>query len=114
MLALVPVNARRVMLKGRSPVLRRLTSCAVLVLPTGWLPKARLVGERVTAGEPILKGGSCGLPQAFTVMLKASAMQAVDRITVLTRRRWTALVSIGVASRARVLPIPGRVFGLDI
>jgi hypothetical protein len=48
------------------------------------------------------------------VMLKASAMQAVERITAFARCRCTALASMGDASQARVLPIPGRVLALHI
>ena len=113
LLPLVPVRARLVMLKAALPVFLRVTVCAVLVVPTCWLPKARLVG--LTAVAPLRKkGGACGLPRALSVMLKASAMQAVERITAVARCRRTALVSMGVASCARVLPIPGRVLALHI
>ena len=115
MLALVPLTARLVILKAAFPVLLRVTVRAVLVLPTGWLPKARLVGERLTAGVRIQeRNPACGLPLALSVMLKASAMQAVERITAFARCRCTALVSMGNASGARVLPIPGRVLALHI
>jgi len=115
LLALVPLTARLVILKAALPVLLRVTVRAVLVLPTGWLPKARLVGERLTAGVPVQKKrDACGLPLALSVMLKASAMQAVERITAFARCRCTALVSMANASCARVLPIPGRVLALHI
>jgi hypothetical protein len=39
---------------------------------------------------------------ALSVMLKASAMQAVERITAFARCRCTALTPMGDASRARV------------
>jgi len=38
------------MLMAALPVLLRVALCAVLLLPTGWLPKARLVGERPATG----------------------------------------------------------------
>ena len=51
---MVPVSARLVLLKAALPVLLRVTVCTVLVLPTAWLPKARLVGERLTtAAVPV-------------------------------------------------------------
>jgi hypothetical protein len=54
-LALVPVTARLVMLKVALPVLFSVTVCAELGISTGWLPKARLVGERLTMGPPTVK-----------------------------------------------------------
>jgi len=107
-LLLVPMTARLVILKVALPVLLRVTVCALLVVPTCWL-KVRLVDERLTAGAAL-----SGLPWALSVMLKASAMQAVERITAFAPSRCTALVSMGVASCARVLPIPGRVLALHI
>ena len=52
-------------------MLFKVTLCAVLVLPTGWLPKARLVGERLTrAAVPVPERLTvCGLPLALSVML---------------------------------------------
>ena len=38
------------MLMAALPVLLRVALCAVLLLPTAWLPKARLVGERPSTG----------------------------------------------------------------
>jgi hypothetical protein len=59
------------MLKVPLPVLLSLTVYAVLRVPTGWLPKARLVGERLTkAVVPVPKKLTvCGLPLALSVML---------------------------------------------
>ena len=70
-LALVPVSARLVMLKAALPVLLRVTACAVLVVPTDWLPKARLVGERLATGAvPVPERLTvCGLPLALSVMI---------------------------------------------
>jgi hypothetical protein len=98
------------MLKVALPVFLRVTGCAVLGLPTEYLPeKSRLVGERLTTAALGVaspeRRGACGLPLALPVMLKASAMQAVERITAFARCRWTPLVSMGDASRPRVLPI---------
>ena len=59
------------MLKAALPVLLRVTVCAVLVTSTAWLPKARLVGERLaTAAVPVPERLTiCGLPLALSVML---------------------------------------------
>ena len=59
------------MLKAAWPVLLRVTVCAVLVTSTAWLPKARLVGERLaTAAVPVPERLTiCGLPLALSVML---------------------------------------------
>jgi hypothetical protein len=48
--ALVPVIARLVMLKAAVPVLLRVMACAVLLVPTDWLPNVRVVAERLTLG----------------------------------------------------------------
>jgi len=53
-LALVPVNARLILLKLALPVLLRVTDCAELVTSMGSLPKARLVGERLTTGKEMV------------------------------------------------------------
>lgn len=51
----------------------RVTSCAVLGVPTAWLPKARLAAERVTAGPtPVpLRTTVCGPPAALSLMTKS-------------------------------------------
>ena len=69
--AFVPVTARLVMLKLAFPVLFRVTVCAVLVVPTDWLPKVRLVAVRLTTGAvPVpVRLTVCGLPLALSVML---------------------------------------------
>jgi len=59
------------MLKLALPVLLKVTLCAVLVTSTDWLPKARLVGERLTTAAVPLpeKLTVCGLPVALSEML---------------------------------------------
>ena len=66
------------MLKAALPVLLRVTVWAVLVVPTDWLPKARLVGERPSTGAvpvaalcvPVPERLTvCGLPRALSVIL---------------------------------------------
>jgi hypothetical protein len=59
------------MLKLAFPVLLRVTVWAALVVPRDWLPKARLVAARLTAGPvPVpVRLTVCGLPVALSVML---------------------------------------------
>ena len=65
------------MLKAALPVLLRVTVCAVLVTSTAWLPKARLVGERLTrAAVPVPvpeRLTVCGLPLELSAMLSEDA-----------------------------------------
>jgi hypothetical protein len=72
-LALAPVTARLVMFSVALPVLLTVTLRAVLVVGTGWLPKARLVAERPATGAALppvpVKFTLCGLPVALSVML---------------------------------------------
>ncbi len=72
-LALVPVKARLVILKVALPVLVRMMVCAELVTSSGWLPKARLVDERlitVALLVPVpVRLTVWGLPMALSVMV---------------------------------------------
>src|SRR5713226_7815017 len=65
--------AMPVMLSEALPVLLSVTLCAALVVLICWLPKFRLVGDRLTAGAgfvPVpVKLICCGLPEALSVML---------------------------------------------
>ena len=71
------MTAKPVMLKVVVPVLVRVTVWAVLVISTGWLEKARLVGERL-AGPVVLvpvpeRLTVWGLPLALSAMLSEAA-----------------------------------------
>jgi len=68
----VPVNAMLVIVSGPVLVLLSVTGCAVLVVPTAWLPKLKLAGEAVAVGEtPVpVKETVCGLPAALSVMVR--------------------------------------------
>jgi hypothetical protein len=71
---LVPLTTMLDIINVALPVLRRLTVRALLVLPTVWLPKARLVGERLTAAEPLPKRiTDCGLTVPLSVRVTAAA-----------------------------------------
>ena len=70
---MVPVTAKLVILKVVVPVLVRVKVCGELAMSTGWLLKARLVGERV-AGPVVLvpvpeRLTAWGLPLALSAML---------------------------------------------
>jgi hypothetical protein len=54
-LELVPVIVRLVMFRVALPVLLRVTPGDVLVTSMGWLPKPKLVVERLTMGPPTEK-----------------------------------------------------------
>ena len=72
--ASAPLKAMLLMLKVALPVLLRVTVCAVLMISSGWLPKARLVGERLTrAAVPVPERLTVwGLPLALSEMLTAA------------------------------------------
>jgi hypothetical protein len=72
---LVPVIPMLVMLKLPVPVLLSLTDWAALVVPTVWLVKVRLVGDKDTVGDPLevpdpVRLTVCGLPLALSVMVR--------------------------------------------
>src|SRR6266852_6532832 len=63
-----------VMLNEAVPLLLRVTACAPLLVPTSWLAKVRLVGERLTAGAleavPVpVRLTICGLSLALSLMV---------------------------------------------
>ena len=62
LLALEPETARLVMLRAALPELVRVIVRAGLAVPTARLPKARLVGERLTAGAVLVP-----VPERLTV-----------------------------------------------
>ena len=65
---LAPVIAILVTLNDTAPVLVNVTMRAALVVPTPWLPKLTLVGERLIAGvAPVpVRLTVCGLPLALS------------------------------------------------
>src|SRR5438552_1905593 len=63
-----------VMFNEAVPLLVRVTDCAALLVPTSWLAKVRLVGERLTSGAfayaPVFRSLTvCGLSLALSVMV---------------------------------------------
>jgi hypothetical protein len=69
-LALVPVSPMLLMVRGAVPLLVSVTLFPALVVPMSWVPNARLVGLRVTAGAvPVpVRATVCGLPLALSVI----------------------------------------------
>ncbi len=60
------------------PLLVSVTACAALVLPTCWLPKLRLVLERVTAGA----AGATPVPVRLTLCGLPAALSVIDTVPV--------------------------------
>jgi len=74
LLPLVPWIERLVIKKAAVLVLLRVTVRAALVVCTFWLPKARLVGEMLSADVPVFKRlVAWGLPVALSVRVTAAA-----------------------------------------
>ena len=71
--ALAPVRAMLVILSAVLPGLVRVAVCEALVVPTTWLPKLRLAGDKVTVPATVapvpLRATLCGLPVALSLML---------------------------------------------
>ncbi len=75
-LTLVPVMTRLVIFNVVFPVLLMVTICPVLVKSIGWLPKARLVDERLSSAavlEPATERFTIwGLPLALSAMMSVA------------------------------------------
>src|SRR2546426_837470 len=74
-----PARAMLVMLRVAVPLLVRVTVCAGLVVLRRWVPKARLVGAKVTAGTMPIPASApdCGLPGASSVMVTVAVRAPV-------------------------------------
>jgi hypothetical protein len=74
--ALAPVMAMLVTIKVEAPELLRVIVCAALVVPTAWLAKVRVAGERLAAAPvaaPVPERLTlCGLPAALSVKATAA------------------------------------------
>ena len=75
-LALVPVMATLEIVRAALPVLVSVTVCGELEVPTVWLLKATLVGDRLTTGAPLApvpaRLSDWGLPGALSVTESAA------------------------------------------
>ena len=72
--AFVPLTATPVIASGLAPVLVTVTVCEGLVVPTAWLAKVKLGGEKETVVElsatPVpLRAIVCGDPTAVSLMV---------------------------------------------
>jgi hypothetical protein len=61
------------------PLFVRVTVCAALVVPTVWLAKVRLVGEKVATGPELVvpvpvRLTVCGLPLALSVIVMVAVL----------------------------------------
>jgi hypothetical protein len=73
--AFVPVTAMLEMVRVAPPVFVRVTDCEALEVPTGSLPKVKLVADSDTAGAAMpvpLNATECGDPLALSVMETAA------------------------------------------
>ena len=68
---MAPVSATLLTLNAALPLFVRVTVCAVLLVPTDWLPKETLLAERLAPGAvPVPDRLTvCGLPAALSVIL---------------------------------------------
>ena len=93
--ALTPESPMLVTVKAPLPELVRVTVCAVLAVPTDWLPKARLEGETLTADAvPVPERGTvCGLPAALSATVRAAV-----RFPVAAGLKLTLIVQLAPAA----------------
>jgi len=77
-LGFVPPSPMLLTLNAALPVLLKVMVCEELATPTGWFPKLRLVGDRLTTGlVPVPeRATACGLPEALSVI-------AIDAVSAL-------------------------------
>jgi hypothetical protein len=61
--------------------------CAALRVPTAWLPKLKLVGERPMSAPVPVRGTACGLPIALSVIVMAPV-----RVPVAVGSNFTVIV----------------------
>src|SRR6202035_3196470 len=73
---LVPPTVTLLIVSGALPLLVTVTDCDPLLVPTAWLPKARLLALRLTPGTaaaPVpFSATACGLPAALSVIDKVA------------------------------------------
>ena len=82
-LGFVPFSAIPI-LNADVPTLVRVTVCAELIVPTFWLPKLRLVVERLTEVPVPVSATFCGLPPPLSVIDTEAARVPMARGAKLT------------------------------
>ncbi len=95
-----PLATMPVVLKGAVPVLLSITGRGTLLVPTGCLPKSRLVGDRLTvgAGAPVpvpVRLTVCGLSLALSLMVIAPV-----RVPVAVGVKVTLILQLAPAATA--------------
>jgi len=102
------------MLMAALPVLLRVAVSAVLVVPTGWLPKARLVGERPSTGAVAVVSvpvperlTSCGLPRPIQMLIEAVRLPLAEGVnfTLIAQLLPAATDLPHVLVSAKLLPL---------
>ena len=91
----MPLMVILLMERALVPTLLSVTVWAELVDPTIWLPKVKLVGDRVAPGAtPVpLKLTDCGLPEALSVALSVPVRAPVAvgvKVTLMVQLVFTA------------------------
>src|SRR5579863_471196 len=116
------------MLRVDVPVLVKVTVCAGLVVPTSWLPKPRLGGERLTPGvapNPV-RGTVCGDPWASSIKISVAPrlpltagvnvteiVQVAPFLATLVPQLFVSVKSLGLAPMIFTPPTAsGRLPGL--
>jgi hypothetical protein len=87
-----------VMLSAALPVLLKVTACGGLVVPTVWLLKVKLVGDKDTAGDPLdvpepVRLTNWGLPLALSEIDKEAV-----RVPVAKGLKVTLIVQLAPAA----------------
>ena len=88
-----PVVAMLVIVRTAAPVFVRVTFCGVLAVPTNWVGKVRLVGDRVTAGP---------LPSPTPVSVVVSGLFGALSVTVTVAFSVPAIDGVNVTLIAQV------------
>ena len=92
-----PVAWMLVMFNAALPLLVRVTLCAALEVPTGWLGKNKVVGVKLAVVEPVpVRFAICGLPYASSLMVSVPLRvpEAVGvNVTLIVQRELGASVA---------------------
>src|SRR3989441_1133639 len=96
-----PARTMLVMLRVAVPLLVRVTGCTGLVGLRRWVPNARLVGAKVTAGTiPVPASDTdCGLPGASSVMVTVAVRAPVAAGVNVTVKAQLADAATGPPAR---------------
>jgi len=92
------LTAMLLMLRATFPVFVRVTVCEALVVPTVWLPKVRLVADRLSVGVALAP-----VPVRLTVWALVLALSLIDNdpvtVPVVVGAKATEIVQFAPAAR---------------